>query len=119
MPIKQSLPRMPPIQEKWENEGRESMETPSATRQYIGSGGAVAMVLVFVAEVIDSRLVIHPHSLFGDMIPYKKYASFPSGNSATLLNNPLYCLKLARLVVPVPDHQFILKRNMAPPTSQI
>ena len=88
------------------------METPLAIRQRTGSGGAVAMVFVSVAEVTDSRLVIHPHPLFGDMIPYKKDAPFPSGSSATILNNPMYCLKLARSIVPVPDCQFILKRNV-------
>ena len=71
------------------------------------------MVLISMAKVTDSRLVIHPHPLFEDMIPYKKDAPFPSGSCATLLNNPLYCLKLARLVVPVLDRQFILKRNMS------
>ena len=70
------------------------------------------MVSVSVAEVTDSRLVIHLHSLFGDMIPYKKDALFSSGSSATLLNNPPYWLKLARSIVPVPDRQFILKTNM-------
>ena len=71
------------------------------------------MVSVFVTEVTDSRLVIHPHSLFGEMVPYKKDAPFSTQGSASLLNNPLYALKLAHSVVPVPDRQFVLNRNMA------
>ena len=65
------------------------------------------------AKVTDSRLVIHPHPLFGEMVPYKKDTSFPSKSSATLLNNPMYSLKLACSIVPVPDRQFALRRNMA------
>ena len=71
------------------------------------------MVPIFVTEVTGERLVVHPHPLFGEMVPYKKDAMFPSKSSATLLNNPMYSLKLARSVVPVPDHQFALRRNMA------
>ena len=71
------------------------------------------MVPISVTEITDSRLVIHPHPLFEEMVPYKKDAPFPSQGSATLLNNPLYSLKLARSVVPVPDRQFVLRRNMA------
>ena len=71
------------------------------------------MVPVSVTEVTDSRLVIHPHPLFGEMVPYKKDAPFLSQGSVSLLNNPLYALKLARSVVPVPNRQFVLKRNMA------
>ena len=71
------------------------------------------MVLISVTEITDSRLVIHPHPLFGEMVSYKKDTLFPSKSSATLLNNPMYSLKLARLVVPVPDRQFTLRRNMA------
>ena len=91
----------------------EQAEVPPATRQHTGPGGTVAMVPVSVTEVIYSRLVIFPHPLFGEMMPYKKDAPFPSQGSASLLNNPLYALKLARSVVPVPDRQFVLKRNMA------
>ena len=71
------------------------------------------MVPVSVTEVTDLRLVIHPHLLFGEMVPYKKDVPFSSQWSASLLNNPVYALKLARSVVPVPDRQFVLKRNMA------
>ena len=71
------------------------------------------MVPISVTEVTDSRLVIHLHLLFGEMVFYKKDAPFLSQGSATLLNNPLYSLKLARSVVPVPDRQFVLRRNMA------
>ena len=71
------------------------------------------MVLVFVIEVTDSRLVIHLHPLFGEMVFYKKDAPFSSQSSATLLNNPLYSLKLAHLVVSVLNRQFVLRRNMA------
>ena len=61
------------------------------------------MVLVSVTEVTDSRLVIHPHPLFEEMVPFKKDAPFSSQGTATLLNSPLYALKLARSMVPVPD----------------
>ena len=71
------------------------------------------MVPVSVFEVTDSRLVIHPHPLFGEMVSFKKDAPFPSKGTATLLNSPLYALKLTRSVVPVPDRQYVLKRNMA------
>ena len=71
------------------------------------------MVPVSVTKVTDSRLVIHPHPLFGEMVSFKKDAPFPSQGTASLLNNPLYALKLARSVVPVPDQQYVLRRNMA------
>ena len=86
---------------------------PPATRQRTDSGGAVAMVSVTMAEVPDTRLVIHPHPLFGPHIPYKKDAPYPSTGTTTFLNNPMYSLKLAQSVVPVPDRQYILKRNMS------
>ena len=89
----------------------EQAEAPPATRQRTGSSVTVAMVSV--TEVTDSRLVIHLHPLFGEMIPYKKDAPFPSKGSTTLLNNQMYAFKLTRLVVPVPDRQFVLRRNMA------
>ena len=73
----------------------------------------VAMVPVSVAEITDSRIVIHLHPLFGEMISYKKDAPFPNKSSATLLNNLMYSLKLACSVVSVPDRQFALRRNMA------
>ena len=81
----------------------EQAEASTATRQHTSSGGIVVMVPVFVTEVTDSRLVIHPHPLFGEMVPFKKDAPFSSQRTATLLNSPLYALKLARSVVPVPD----------------
>ena len=71
------------------------------------------MVPVSVSEVTASRLVIHPHPLFGEMVPFKKNALFSSKGTATLLNSPLYALKLARSMVPVPDRQYVLRRNMA------
>ena len=97
----------------------ESIETPPATRQRTDSGGAVVKVLVSVSEVSDPRLVIHTHSLFGSMIPFKKDAPFSSSSSASLLNNPIYNLKLACSFVPVPDRQFIMKKNMATNLSEL
>ena len=91
----------------------EPADIPSATRQRTDSGSAVAMVPVTIEEVSDTRLVIHPHPLFEPHIPYKKDALYPSIGTATLLNNPLYSLKLARSVVLVPNRQYILKRNMS------
>ena len=81
----------------------EPADIPPTTRQHTDSGSAVAMVPVTMEEVPDSRLVIHLHPLFGPHIPYKKDAPYPSTGTATLLNNPLYSLKLARSVVSVPD----------------
>ena len=97
----------------------EPADIPPATRQRTDSGSAVAMVLVTMEEVPDSRLVIHPHPLFGPHVPYKKDAPYPSTGTATLLNNPLYNLKLARSVVPVPDRQYVLKRNMSDNLSEL
>ena len=91
----------------------EPADIPIATRQSTDSGSAVAMVPVTMEEVPDTRLVIHPYPLFGPHIPYKKDAPYPSTGTTTLLNNPLYNLKLARSVVPVLDRQYILKRNMS------
>ena len=91
----------------------EQAEVPPAIRQRTSPGGTVAMVPISMTEVTSERLVIHPYLLFGEMVPYKKYASFPSKCSAMLLNNPMYSLKLAFSVVPVPDRQFTLRRNMA------
>ena len=71
------------------------------------------MVLVTVSEVTGEKLVVHSHPLFGEMVSFKKDALFPSQGIASLLNNPLYALKLACSVVPVPDRQYVLKRNMA------
>ena len=73
----------------------------------------MAMVPVTMEKVSDSRLVIHPHLLFGPYVPYKKDASYPNTGTTILLNNPLYNLKLVRSVVPVPDRQYVLKRNMS------
>ena len=91
----------------------EPTDIPPATRQRTDFGSAVAMVPVTMEEVPDTRLVVYPHLLFGPHISYKKDAPYPSTGTATLLNNPLYSLKLARSVVPVPDRQYILKRNMS------
>ena len=71
------------------------------------------MVLVTVSEVTGEKLVVHSHPLFGEMVSFKKDAPFLSQGIASLLNNPLYALKLARSVVPVLDRQYVLKRNMA------
>ena len=71
------------------------------------------MVLVTVIEVTGEKLVVHSHPLFGEMVPFKQDAPFPSQRTASLLNNSLYALKLARSVVPVPDRQYVLRRNMA------
>ena len=73
----------------------ESVETPPAIRQRTDSGSAVAMVFVFVDEVTDARLVIHPHPLFGSMVLFNKDAPFSSKTSASLLSNPMYNLKLS------------------------
>ena len=71
------------------------------------------MIPVSVFEVIGEQLMVHPHPLFGEMVPFKKNALFPSKGTATLLNSPLYALKLTRSVVSVPDRQSVLRRNMA------
>ena len=71
------------------------------------------MVPVTVSEVTGEKLVVHSHPLFGEMVSFKKDAPFPSQGTASLLNNPLYAMKLAHSVVPVPDRQYILRRNMA------
>ena len=90
----------------------EPVETSLATWQHTDSEGAVAMVPVPMSEVSDARLVIHPRPLFGPTIPFKRDAPFSSGSSASLLNNPMYNIKLARSVVLVLDRQFIIKRSM-------
>ena len=71
------------------------------------------MVPISVTEITGERLVVHPHPLFEEMVAFKRDAPFPSQGTASLLNNPLYALKVASSVVPVPDRQFMLKRNMA------
>ena len=91
----------------------EQTEAPPATRQRTSSSGTVAMVSISVTEVTGEKLVVHPHPLFGEMVPFKKDAPFPSQGNASLLNNPMYALKLARSVVPVPDRQYVLRRKMA------
>ena len=91
----------------------EQTEAPPATRQRTSPSGSVAMVPVTVSEVTGEKLVVHSHPLFGEMISFKKDAPFPSQGTASLFNNPLYALKLARSVVPVPDRQYVLRRNMA------
>ena len=97
----------------------EPTDIPPATRQRTDSSGAVAMVPVTMAEVPDTRLVIHPHPLFRPHVPYKKDAPYPSTGTAILLNNPMYGLKLARSVVSVLDRQYVLKRNMSGNLSEL
>ena len=70
------------------------------------------MLAVSTVEVSTERLVIHSHPLFEPIVPFNKNAPFPSKNSASLLGNPMYNLKLARSVVPVPDRQYVMKNNM-------
>ena len=60
------------------------------------------MVPVFIAEVSIERLVVYPHPLFGPIIPFNKNAPFSRKISASLLGNPMYNLKLARSIVPIP-----------------
>ena len=92
---------------------REQTEAPPATRQRTSPSGSVAMVLVTVSEVTGEKLVVHSHPLFGEMVLFKKDTPFPSQGTASLLNNPLYALKLARSMVPVPNRQYVLRRNVA------
>ena len=90
----------------------ESIETSLATRQRTKSTSKSIILSVSTTPTIDERLVIHPHSLFEIMIPFNNDAPLPSTISATLLNNPLYNLKLVRSVVPIPDRQFMMRKNM-------
>ena len=110
-----SVPADPAPQSK--KDGKKRMgaqaEAPPAVRQRTSPGGNVAMVPVSVSELTAEKLVVHPHPLFGEMIPFKKDAPFPRQGTASLLNNPMYALKLARSVVPVPDRQYVLRRNVA------
>ena len=91
----------------------EQTEAPPAIRQRTNPNGTIAMVPVSVTEVTGEKLVVHSHPLFGEMVPFKKDAPFSSQRTASLLNNPLYALKLARSVVSVLDWQYVLRRNMA------
>ena len=77
------------------------------------------MLPVSTAEVSTERMVVHSHPLFGPMVPFNKNAPFPSKNSVFLLGNPMYNLKLARSVVPVPDRQYVMKNNMASNLSEL
>ena len=108
-----------PVKKGWKRKVGESVEPSPATRQRIDSGGAVAMVPVFIAEVSIERLVVYPHPLFGPMVSFNKNALFPSKNSASLLGNPMYNLKLARSVVFVLDHQYVMKNNMTANLSKL
>ena len=63
----------------------EPADIPPATRQRTDSGSAVAMVPVTMEEVPNSRLVIHPHPLFGPHVPYKKDAPYPSTGTTHFL----------------------------------
>ena len=76
------------------------------------------MLPVSTAEVSTERMVVHSHPLFGPMVPFNKNALFPSKNSASLLGNPMYNLKLVRSVVPVPDRQYVMN-NMASNLSEL
>ena len=91
----------------------EQTEAPLAIRQRTNPSGTVAMVPVSVTEVTGEKLLVHSHLLFGEMVPLKQDAPFPSQGTASLLNNPLYALKLAHSVVHVLDRQYVLRRNMA------
>ena len=91
----------------------EPVEASPTTRQRMGSKGTIVMLSIFTIEVSDDRLVIHPHPLFGPMIPFNKNAPFPSKIDVSLLSNPMYSLKLTCSVVFVPNCQFVMKRNMA------
>ena len=91
----------------------EQAEAPPAIRPRTSPGGTVAMIPVSISEVTGEQLVVHPYLLFGEMVSLKKDAPFPSKGTATLLNSPLYALKLARSMVPVPDRQYVLRKNMA------
>ena len=88
------------------------MEAHLAIRQRTESTKGSTIFPVSTAPATDERLVIYPHPLFGTMISFNKDAPLPSTTSATLLNNPLYNLKLARSVVLVLDRQFVMRRNM-------
>ena len=77
------------------------------------------MLPVFASEVSTERLVVHPRPLFEPMVPFNKNAPFPSKNSASLLGNPMYNLKLARSVVLVSDRQYVMKNNMASNLSEL
>ena len=91
----------------------EQVEAPPTTRQRTSPGGTVGMVPVSVTEVTSEKLVVYPHPLFGEMVPFKSDAPFPRQGTASLLNSPLYALKLARSVVPVSNRLYVLRRNMA------
>ena len=110
-----STPANNALQSKKDGKKRmgEQTEAPPAIRQRTSLSGTVAMIPVTVTKDTGEKLVVHSHPLFGEMVPFKKDAPFPSQGTASLLNNPLYALKLARSVVLVPDRQYILRRNMA------
>ena len=91
----------------------ESFEAPAATRPRTESAEGTTALPVSTVPATDERLVIHPHSLFETMIPFNKYALVPIKTNASLLSNPMYNLKLACSVVPVPDHQFAMRMSMA------
>ena len=115
-----TAPKAAPLSKR---DGKKRMGEPAdilpATRQRTDFGSAVAMVPVTMEKVLDTRLVIHPHPLFGPHVPYKKEVSYPSTGTATLLNNALYNLKLVRSVVHVPDRQYVLKRTMSGNLSEL
>ena len=91
----------------------ETVEAPPTTRQRTKSKDVTTILSVSAVPTTDERLVIHPHPLFGTMIPFSKDARLPSKTNASLLSNLMYNLKFACSIIPVPDRQFIIRRNMA------
>ena len=92
---------------------RKSAEALPIARPRIESTEGATILPVSIVPATDEILVIHPHPLFETMIPFNKDAHVPSKTSASLLSNPMYNLKLARSIVPVPDCQFAMRRSMA------
>ena len=60
----------------------------------------------------DDKLIVYKDLLFGMQIPYDKYALFPSNITATMINNYLYKLKLARSIVFGPNRSYVMKRTI-------
>ena len=81
----------------------EPAEALPTIRPRIESTKGTTILSVSTVPATDERLVIHPHPLLRTMIPFNKDAHFPSKTNASLLINPIYNLKLAHSVVPVPD----------------
>ena len=53
---------------------RESTKAPSISRQCTESERGLAILSIFAVPTMDERLAIHPHLLFGIMIPFIKDA---------------------------------------------